>query len=620
MKRSAPSPKPRLSIAWPGALLAGVIICVGVAVGDSGLTPAKQETAKVPPWASVQAADWANAGKAVVLTDMTKVEPRAAVSPMIKKRRWKAIPYQLTEGTQGTLIWASQETRAPLVRIRLGAAGWNAIFVGVYNGAEGSSLAWLRLSTDPAPVPRQNASTAQFGNIQDAYFKAADLNGSETLEIAQQSAGYKLGCGVAYVKLIPLSPAEITELKADRAAKNRRGMTVTCDGFSFIYYRRPTTAEEIVAEIEPLRDTDVDTLILQSFGADKVNYPTKVGHMPGQQMDDHLYPGHRYFSEAARELARKRINPMKVMIDGAHAMGIKVQVGIRPGGWSFVEPFTDFWETPFYKKNPQWRCEDRDGKPVTRLSWAVPEVRRHLLDLLKEMTGFGADGAHLVFNRAFPLMLYEKPFRDLFQQRHGLNPRTLDEADPRIAGLRSDIVVEFFRHLRADLDAEQKRRGSTRKLVISAMLLPTEADNLRFGVDLRRLTAEGLLDEVSVYRPFPFEHSFGAFGARSRDVDLKFFRDVCRPRGIPVRVAPSNRETKPLLEEALAYYRGGADGIAVWDAMDNDILRWTRISRLGRPDEMRTLLNAPAREPMYHFFHRLGDNLMDSRYPAVWGG
>ena len=46
--------------------------------------------------------------------------------------------------------------------------------------------------------------------------------------------------------------------------------------------------------------------------------------------------GHRYFAESVRTLARKHINPMKVMIDGAHSMGIKVHVGIRPGGWSFV--------------------------------------------------------------------------------------------------------------------------------------------------------------------------------------------------------------------------------------------------------------------------------------------
>jgi hypothetical protein len=132
--------------------------------------------------------------------------------------------------------------------------------------------------------------------------------------------------------------------------------------------------------------------------------------------------------------------------------------------------------------------------------------------------------------------------------------------------------------------------------------------------------SQGLVDQVTVYRPFPFEYDFGAFGATSRDVDLKFFLDVCRPRRIPVRVAPANRELKPLLEEANSYYDGGADGIAFWDASDNDILRWTTVSRLGRPEEMRARLKAGIPVQTYYYFHRLGQNVMDGRYPPVWGG
>ena len=125
-------------------------------------------------------------------------------------------------------------------------------------------------------------------------------------------------------------------------------MTVTCDGFSFIYYRRPATVESLLSEVEDFRDTDVDTLILHAPGGDKVAFPSRYGQMPGQEMDDYLVAGHRYFAEAVRELAHKKINPVKVIIDGAHAAGLKVHVAVRPAGWSFVEPFTDFWETPFY--------------------------------------------------------------------------------------------------------------------------------------------------------------------------------------------------------------------------------------------------------------------------------
>ena len=53
---------------------------------------------------------------------------------------------------------------------------------------------------------------------------------------------------------------------------------------------------------------------------------------------------------------------------------MKVHVAIRPAGWSFFEPYSDYWESPFYQEHPEWRCVDRDGTPVDRMSWAVPEV------------------------------------------------------------------------------------------------------------------------------------------------------------------------------------------------------------------------------------------------------
>src|SRR5207249_9428202 len=94
--------------------------------------------------------------------------------------------------------------------------------------------------------------------------------------------------------------------------------------------------------------------------------------------------GHRYFVEAVRELAEKKINPVKVMTDGAHDLGMKVYVGVRPAGWSFFEPYPDFWETPFFRQNRQWRSEDRDGTPTTRMSWAVSPLLGWLSEVIEK--------------------------------------------------------------------------------------------------------------------------------------------------------------------------------------------------------------------------------------------
>ena len=139
---------------------------------------------------------------------------------------------------------------------------------------------------------------------------------------------------------------------------------------------------------------------------------------------------------------------------------MKVHVANRPAGWSYLEPWTDFFETPFYKEHPQWRCEDRDGTPVTRMSWAVPEVRRHLVDLLREQVQFGADGANLVFTRGYPVVLFEAPARQLFQKQYGVDPREIPESDPRITAFRSEVVMKLFHELRVMLDREGQRSAT----------------------------------------------------------------------------------------------------------------------------------------------------------------
>jgi len=238
-------------------------------------------------------------------------------------------------------------------------------------------------------------------------------------------------------------------------------------------------------EIEVFRNTDFGTLILHVGGADGCDYPSQYGHMLSDQMDGLVYPDPTYkqYGEAVRELARKGINPTKVLIEGAHSLGMKVHVGIRPAIWTYYEPLRRFFDSPFYQAHPGWRCVDRDGTSTTRMSWAVPEVRKHLIDVLREAVSFGADGAHLVFCRGVPVVLYEPSFLEIFQKRYGQDPRNLDEeSDPRIKRAWAEVVTTFMREARAMLDEEQKRRGDGEHLELSAMTFSNEYNNLLYGL------------------------------------------------------------------------------------------------------------------------------------------
>jgi hypothetical protein len=425
---------------------------------------------------------------------------------------------------------------------------------------------------------------------------------------------------VTHVRLIPLSPEETRRLEADRRDRSHRTMISTIDGFSVFSTRAPRNTMELLSEIEILRHTDVGTLILHSPGADKTNYPSEIGHMKGTGVEEFPNVGGRYFAESIRNLAARGINPMKTFIDGAHALGIEVHVAIRPAGWSFFEPYTDYWEPPFYRDHPEWHCVDRDGTPVTRMSWAVPEVRRHLIDLLREQVRFGADGAHLVFNRGYPVVLYEPPALAGFRKQHGIDPRTLPESDPRITRWWSDVVTTFVRELRAMLDDEQKALAGAKRLKLSVMILGTAQDDLRFGVDLGRLADEGLVDEVTAML---------GFGRSSNTYNLSLLKTVCRPKGIPVRAGITSPAEYPLVP---SFYAGGAMGVAVWDptlvtypweTVPRSIFEWTWVSRFGHAEEtawrLKNLrLDSPPRSS--YRFHRLGDQIRDGRFGPHWGG
>ena len=586
-----------------GISLLGVL-CVGVPTA---------RPQPVQPWGGAAVGDWTNASEAIVLSDMSGCSPADALSPMkLKKGHWKLIPYEMQNGPAGNMVWAPPEAGAPELSLPLGVAGWYAVFVGLFSSSEVPTEAWLRLNRDPAPVRRVNRDNRYYGNSEEVFFKVAQLDEKSRICISQQTTGFLAACGVTHVKLIPLSAAEAERVRSERADRSHRTLVATYDGFSDFYTRSPRTKQAVLSAVEVFRHTDFGTLILQSPGADKVTYPSQIGHMKGSDAEEFPRIGDRHFVEAIRELARQEINPVKVLIDGAHDAGMAVHVGIRPAGWSFFEPYSDYWESPFYRDHPQWRCEDRDGTPVARMSWAVPEVRRHSIELLREQVRFGADGAHLVFNRGYPVVLYEPSARKLFESKYGEDPRDVPESDPRITEWRSDVVTTFLRELRAMLDEEEKRRGDGTQLALSIMILGTAEDDLRFGVDVRRLVELGLVDEISTER---------GFGRSTNTYNLDLLRQVCQPKGIPFQLGMTSSAN--WFPEIPSYYDNGASGVAIWDAQPDDVYQWVWVSRFGHADEARWRLeNLQLSKPPRTFqrFHRLGDQIRSGRYGPFWGG
>lgn len=564
---------------------------------------------KAQPSGGVTASDWERVDEAVVISDMTRCRPAAALGDGRERGKWTVFDYEIGPYA-GKLISAAPEAEAPELTLPLNVEGWHAVYVGFM----GAKLR-VKLSSDPTHVCR----TRRGGPVEEVLFKVADLTGEE-LHIAQYHEPAPAECTIAWVKLVPLSAGEIAQLQADRADQSSRRLAISIDGYSYIGAEGLCTREQVLADVEELRNSDFETLYVCLGGADLLNYPSQFGSMPGvvaggvQEVYNRSVD--RKYAEAALKLAAAGVNPTQVYIEGAKAIGMRVHVSIRPAAWVYPWPLENVFRSRFYDDHPQWRCVDRDRAPVARMSFAVAEVRAHLVDVLREAVGFGADGVNISFNRGAPLVLYEEPFVRLFEERYDEDPRALPETDERIQALRVEIMTSFMREVRQMLDEEQERRGDGERLAISAFVYANEADNLQFGFDVRGWVQAKLLDEVSPY--------LGAGGAKARSIDAKFFREVCGGAGVPWRPTVVGWQAPSLddmMRKVVGWYDEGASGVTFWDgnSLSTRTDSWAVTSRLGHVEELRRRADEGAPAATVYRPHRIGEFVMDGRYSPKWG-
>src|SRR4029077_12361815 len=217
-----------------------------------------------------------------------------------------------------------------------------------------------------------------------------ELNG-QSLEIAPQVA---LPAMVCYVKLVPLTAKEVENWNAERAKDHRATRTSIApfDGHSWIWPYKPQSADDLRANFRGFENSDVGKWWFQVLGADLVCYPSKVGRIPGEGTVDFSSGAHATFVKTVEGLFKKGINPLQVAREAARAQHAEFHVMVRPAGWKASIPYEETFNSRFYEAHPEWRCMDRDGTPTMFMSYAVPEVRRQVIEIFRETLAFQPDG------------------------------------------------------------------------------------------------------------------------------------------------------------------------------------------------------------------------------------
>ena len=576
-------------------------------------------------------ADRGFTSQAVYRTDLDRCEPGNAIAARPQHRRWRAMPYA-TDDLAGTMLMAGPNTVAPTVRYPLGAEGWHAVSIGVMPSRTGESDGHgvlVRLSDDAVETMLNTGGETSAGAhdkaIVEMFWRVADLSGQD-LHIGQvgwqEAPGEGIGtvrcthARIAYIKLVPLTDAEVEAVRADQAAPRHRTLFAHQDAHGPHWLWRMTTADEVRRELEPYRNSDFARMYWECGQGDLMYHLTEIGRRcTFDGLDDFDRVGDRLHAESWRAYAAQGVDPFRVALDYCHEIGMEFHASWRVAGFHFPPPHDHFDHGDgIYKRHPEWRGEDRNGVRTPRMAYSYPEVRAYAVALLREVAQYPIDGICLLYNRRPPLVEYERPIVEGFKEAHGVDPRQLPSDDPTWLRYRAETLTAFMREVRAAMDDEAQKQGRSSRIKVSAIVGATEQENLQLAMDLRAWVAEGLVDTL-----IPYSSELGmdsAPHAWTDPNDAAWLLDLTE--GSPCTVAPNIMPRHLAPEEfrrrAGGLYRVGVPHLFFWDCAGpagraNYRDMWSAIRRLGHREEIAAWqaageaeLAAPTRA-----LHLLGD-------------
>lgn len=275
--------------------------------------------------------------------------------------------------------------------------------------------------------------------------------------------------------------------------------------------------------------------------------------------------------------------------------------------------FTSRWAA----SHPEYCEVSKEGQPdVSRLCYALAEVRQERVELLVEAARIGVDGLQLDFCRQPPMARYHPELVAGFQAQGGADPRTLSPWEgtgfAEWVAYRAGFVTEMLRQLHREL--EPVRRETGRAIPVQVRVTDNApAVDLIAGMDVATWCAEGLIQELSV--------SSLNWLADFQEHDLRPYTELGRQFGVKVyggvnalalqRVAgglpgPEDRSPVRLAERALRQYEAGAEGMTLYQSdyavWPEDL--WPVLPLLGDPAALAAFAADPANRRRWPLTYR----------------
>lgn len=491
------------------------------------------------------------------LTDLSITLPRSAwtnedsnIHKTISNKPsggWRLIDYVCSE-VEGQAIQTSCSDSTEIT-IPLEQSGWHAISIAMA-GHYDQSVIEIRLSNET----KWQTLRAGHGDIQEIPWRFSELSQQnihiryprDITQIAGRLRGQALSSRVFWIRLEPLSDEHVQTLKQ----VDEKPLIYLNDGHSLFWWdAKKADTRAVTQSIRRFADSEWKTCCFCNGGADLVNYPSKVGTRFGQNGWDDPTPNNHKTANIIEQFIQKKEDVLALASDQAHKQKHPFWFYIRPQAWVGEPPYDHAFRSQFFVDNPQFRCLNSRGKAIAKLSYAFPEVRNHINTIIQEGLDRGADAVGIALVRTSPLFYFEQPVREKFKQTYGTNELPTNTDDPRLKRIWNDFFCEWLNEIRTLL------KPSQRLFLITA---GTQAWHDNFAIDIPRICAEGLIDDILLYPEDAEEIDVDSFKEWAQLNQVKLYPGLgnFRDHGLPVA---------ELQKRALTYYQQGAYGLNRWD-------------------------------------------------------
>jgi len=500
----------------------------------------------------------------VTVSDFSVCTPAECLSEQPETNRWRLIDFA-TDQFEGKMLHAPHDKPAPEVTIPLNVKGWYAVYVWLMGGdvtpLQGELSYYCRYSRSKGPGLKLTKDKCFSGMFQTMVHSHMAQPGLEACfwryeDMTDQSITIRHHGGTVYIgaiELIPLSLAEVEAIEKDRADTSNKRLMLKGDEYFDMSW--------IEDHYEHLRHTDLFAWIT----------------------------GCERHAELMRpEGSVSMMNSKR----GCEELGLEWYVCDRPSLWTWMYDNWHDARIEFFDEHPEYRCQERDGTPTNQLSYAIPEVREFMLNRARAVAKHEPDGFGYFLNRDPGMLLFEPAAIEGFEEKYGVDPRTLDDLDNRLLDWRAEIITSYMHKVRQALDKVSKERGSKRIKGVQ-VVLGSEAANRRWSYDVKRWVKEGLIDVLVVMQWA--DHPEWRLAQGHVKPDLKYFKSITEGTDIPVISMwftwgpETNVRPNEYFTRAIEEYANGADGLSGWDHVGLETMfsanRWLRLGHKEKLSE-----------------------------------